>query len=66
MIEAILANLVEVILSDPGVPMVLQSGGCSIFTKSLSISVLVDDGRARCPRLEDGWSDPRLEDKPAT
>ena len=66
MIKAVIGDLVEVILSDPGVPVVLESGRCSVFAKSLSISVLVDDRLTVCPFLEDGGSDPWLEDEPAT
>lgn len=66
MIEAILANLGEVIFSDPGVPVVRQSGGCSVFAESLRIGVLVDDCHARGPRLKNGGSDPWLEDEPTS
>ena len=65
MIEAVLADLSEVVLSDPGVPMVRESGRCSVFAKSLGVGVLIDHCHARGPRLKDGGSNPWLEDKPA-
>lgn len=36
-------NLIEIILGDPGVPVVRQAGGRFCFAESLGISVLVDD-----------------------
>ena len=65
MVEAIVANFGEVIFGDPGVPVVLQSGRCSGLAEGLSVRVLVDDGVARGPWLEDGGCDPWLEDEPA-
>ena len=52
MVEAIVADLGEVIFSDPGVPMVRQSSGCSVLAKGLSIGVLVDNCIARGPWLK--------------
>lgn len=65
MVEAILPNLGEVIFGNPGVPMIDQSSGCSVFAESSRVGVLVDDCHARSPWLKDGGSDPRLEDEPA-
>lgn len=65
MVEAVLGNLGEVILGDPGVPMVRQSRGCSIFAESLRVGVLVDDCLARGPWLKNGRGDPWFEDEPA-
>ena len=65
MIQAILADLGEVSFSDPGIPVVRQSGRCSVLAEGLSVGVLVDDCHAGGPWLKDGWSDPRLEDEPA-
>lgn len=66
MIEAILANLGEVVFGDPGVPVILQSGRRSVLAKGLSVSVLVDNSLARGPFLKDGGCNPWLEDEPAT
>ena len=65
MIEAVVADLGEVIFGDPGVPMIFQSRRCSILAEGLSVRVLVDDCHARGPWLKDGGSDPWLEDEPA-
>ena len=65
MIEAVVADLGEVIFGDPGVPMIFQSRRCIILAEGLSVRVLVDDCHARGPWLEDGGSDPWLEDEPA-
>lgn len=65
MVEAILADLSEVVFGDPGVPMVHQSGRCSVFAKSLRVGVLIDHCHARGPWLKDGGSDPWFEDEPA-
>ena len=53
MIQAILANLLEVVLGDPGVPVVLESGRRTVLAEGLSVSVLVDDCQARKPWLKD-------------
>ncbi len=65
MVEAILANLIKIVFSDPGVPVILQSCRCSILAEGLRVSVLVNDCLTRSPGLEDGWSNPRLKDEPA-
>ena len=65
MVEAIFADLREIIFCDPGFPMVRQSRGCSVFADSLRIRVLVDDCFALGPWLKDGRGDPRFEDEPA-
>lgn len=65
MIEAILADLGEVVFSDPGIPMVHQRGRRSVLAEGLSVGVLVDDCHARGPWLKDGGSDPWLENEPA-
>ena len=65
MVQAVLSDLGEVILRDPGVPMVRQSGRCSVFTERLRVGVLVDDCHACGPWLKYGRSDPRLKDEPA-
>ncbi len=65
MVEAILANLIKIIFSDPGVPVTLQSRRCSILAEGLRVSVLVNDGLTRSPGLEDGGSNPWLKDEPA-
>lgn len=64
-IEAILANLAEVVFGDPGVPVILQSTRRSVLAKRLSVRVLVDNSLARGPFLEDGGCNPWLEDEPA-
>lgn len=61
-----MANLGEVVLGDPGVPVILQSGRCGVFAKGLSVRVLVDNSLARGPFLKDGRCNPWLEDEPAT
>lgn len=65
MVEAILADLSEVIFRDPGIPMVRKSGRCSVFAESLRVGVLIDHCLARGPWFKDGGSDPWLEDEPA-
>ena len=66
MIKAIVGNFGEVVLGDPGVPVILQSGRCSVLAEGLRVSVLVNDCIARGPLLKDGRSNPWLEDKPAS
>lgn len=53
MVEAILADLSEVVFRDPGVPMVRESSRCSFFAESLRVSVLIDHCLARGPWLKD-------------
>ena len=65
MVQAVLADLLEVIFGDPGVPMVLESRRRTVLAEGLSVSILVDDCHARGPSLKDGWSDPWLKDEPA-
>ena len=65
MVEAILADLSEVVFRDPSAPMVGESGRCSIFAESLRVGVLIDYCLARGPLLKDGGGDPWFEDEPA-
>ena len=65
MVKAIVADLSEVVLGDPGVPVVLEGRGRSVLAEGLSISVLVNDILTCGPFLKDGGCDPWLEDKPA-
>ena len=51
-------DLVEIILGDPGFPVLRQAGGRFCFAESFGISVFVDDCRCCSPVAEDGRSDP--------
>lgn len=65
MVQAVPTDLVEVVLSDPSVPMIRESRICSVFAEGLRVSVLVDDSLAAGPWLKDGGGNPWLEDEPA-
>ena len=65
MIQAIVADLSEVVFGDPGVPVVLEGRRGSVLAEGLSVSVLVNDCVTCGPFLKDGGCDPWLEDKPA-
>ena len=43
MVQAVLGDLLEVTLGDPGVPMVLESRRRTVLAEGLSVSILVDD-----------------------
>ena len=42
-IEAIVADLSEVVFGDPSIPVILQSAGCSVLAEGLSIGILIHD-----------------------
>ena len=65
MIQAIVANLSEVVFGDPGVPVVLEGRRGSVLAEGLSVSVLVNDCLTCGPFLKDRGCNPWLEDKPA-
>lgn len=58
-------DLVEVVLGDPGVPVVGETRGRFVFSESGGVGVLVDDGLGFSPVAEDGRRDPWLQDEPA-
>ena len=53
-------DLVEVILGDPGVPVIGKTGFRFGFAQGEGIGVFVDDRRRRSPITKDGRSDPWL------
>ena len=64
MIKTSVLDGVEVVLCDERVPVIVQSPRGLIFAKGLCIGILIDDGPAVCPLVEEGWSDPWLQNKP--
>lgn len=61
-VQTCLGHLIEVVLCNPGIPVVLQCRLGSILAKNLCIRPLI----LRCIALENAWGDPRLEDEPST
>ena len=66
MVQASSCNLVEVVLSDPSVPVCVETRRSFGLAKGLSVRVLVHHGPTRRPLLKDRWSDPRLKHEPTT
>lgn len=66
MVQASSCNLVEVVLSDPSVPVCVETRRSFGLAKGLSVRVLVYHGPTRRPFLKDRRSDPRLKHKPTT
>ena len=66
MIQSCGSYLIEVVLSDPCIPVLGKPRGCLVWSQRLRVGVLIDDSVAGGPLGEDGRSDPWFEDKPTT
>jgi len=66
MVQASSCNLVEVVLSDPSVPVSGETRRSFVFAEGLSVCVLVHDSPTRRPFFKDRWSDPWLKHEPTT
>ena len=66
MVQASSCNLVEVVLSDPSVPVCVETRRSFGLAKGLRVRIFVDDSMGVRPFAEDGRRDPRLEDEPAS
>ena len=64
MVQASSCNAVEVILSDPGVPVSVKTVRSFGPAEDLGVCVLVHDSPARGPFFEDRRGDPWLENQP--
>ena len=65
MIEPGVGNLVEVVLGDPGLPMVGQTFGRFGLAESLGVGILIDNGCLICSLAKDARCDPGFKDEPA-
>ena len=66
MVQPSLGNLVEIVLGDPRIPVACKTRRCFVFTQSLGVGELIDNRFTGCPIIEDGGSDPGLQDEPST
>ena len=66
MVQASSRNLLEIVLSDPSVPVTAETRRSFVLAKGLGVRVLVHDSPTRRPFLKERWSDPWLEHKPPT